>query len=255
MSDRVPPPLSPAAQQLLRAFQDDESPNELDRRRGLASVRARVDQEPAAQGSRFYAKVIAVTVMLAAAVLLALKVVGAGVTALNTQAREPAMEASYQGGGTAEGGQAVERTPAAPPRRRRAVRSRVHQAAPLLPEPETAPAPAPEPESAAPVARPRAPASPEAPGTVEDLQAELMLIKRARSAQQQGHPAEGLAALAEHARRFARGTLADERRVMKAELLCASGRTDDARALVRRFLKQRAGSALAGRMRGVCSER
>lgn len=253
MSDRVPPPLSPAAQQLLRAFRDDESPTELVRRRGLVSVHARIDQEPAAEGGRFYAKAVAVTLMLAAAVLLALKIVGAGVTALAGQAREPAMEAPYQGGGTAEGGQAVERTPVVTPPRRPAP-PRVPPTVEVEAPPEAPSLAEPEPTPAVPVARARATAPSAAPSTVEDLQAELMLIKRAREARQAGRHADGLAALAEHARRFPQGTLADERRVMKAELLCASGRTKDARALVRRFLEQRAGSALAGRMGGVCSE-
>ena len=266
LSSSLSPPLSPAAQDLLRMFRDDESPTELDRRRGLRSVQARLDEPVAKGGGRFYAKVIAATVLLAAAVLLAVKAVGVGVTALASQAREPAMEAPYQGAGTAEGGQVIERTPPALPRRARPARERTAVAV----EPETAdldatavePEPAApeavEPEPAAPASRSRAAAPTRAPApvqsTVEDLQAELSLIKRARAAKQEGRPAAGLSALAEHARRFPRGTLADERRVMKAELLCAAGRAGEARALVRRFLKQRAGSALAGRMSGVCSE-
>ena len=256
MAERVPPPLSPSAQQLLHAFRDDESPTELDRRRGLQSVYSRLEEEPAsARAGQFYAKVIAVTVMLAAAVLLTLKFVGVGVTALTDQARQPAMEAPYQGAGNSEGGQAVEGTPPTPAPRR-VVRGPVEHAVVVEPEPEPeVPAVAEPPPVATPPIRHKAPAAPSAraPTTAEDLQAELALIKRARDAEQRQRPAEGLAALAEHARRFPRGTLADERRVMKAELLCASGRTAEARALVRRFERQRAGSALAGRMSAVCS--
>lgn len=268
LSSSLSPPLSPAAQDLLRMFRDDESPTELDRRRGLRSVQARLDEPVARGGGRFYAKVVAATVLLAAAVLLAVKALGVGVTALASQAREPAMEAPYQGAGTAEGGQVIERTPPALPRRARPVPERTAvavepetadlDAIAVEPEPAAPEAVAVEPEPAAPASRSRAAASARAPApvqsTVEDLQAELSLIKRARAAKQEGRPAAGLSALAEHARRFPRGTLADERRVMKAELLCAAGRVGEARALVRRFLKQRAGSALAGRMSGVCSE-
>lgn len=248
-------------------FRDDESPSELDRQRGLKSVQARLHEPAANDGHRFYAKVVAVTVLLAAAVLLAVKAVGAGVTALASQARDPAMEAPYQGAGTAEGGRVVERTPSALPRRARseperavvAVAAEPVEPEPVAPEQELAApeAVAAESEPAAPVSRSRAiaPARARAPAqsTVEDLQVELSLIKRARAAKQEGRLDAGLSALAEHARRFPQGTLSDERRVMKAELLCAAGRMTEARDLVRRFLKQRAGSALAGRMSGVCS--
>lgn len=252
MADRSPPPLSSDARALLRAFRDHQSPTSLDRRRGLISVRARVDAAPADSG-RFYARVVGVTVLLAAAVLLALKVVGAGVTALADRAREPAMEAPYQGGVTSGGGKAVERTVATPPRQRTGPPEQ--RAVVVEPEPEPAPS-APPPVHRASVERPSA-AAPTAPAPATpaaDLQAELVVIKRARRAMQDGTPAEGLAAVAEHERRFSQGMMVSERRVLKAELLCAAGRANEARALVKRFLAREPRSALADRMSAVCNE-
>ncbi|MCA9655615.1 MAG: hypothetical protein KC501_37240, partial [Myxococcales bacterium] len=124
-------------------------------------------------------------------------------------------------GGAAEGGTAAVERPAP-----RAARSRA-----------TAGASAPEPASA-----------------TSDLTAELALIKEATLAKQEGRTEAGLAALQRHVQRFPSGTLADERRVLRAELLCVAGRRDEARAEARAFLRQHAGSALSGRMRRACPE-
>jgi len=253
MAERPPPPLSPAARDLLRAFRDDESPTEHDRRRGLDGVRARVPESSAAANGSFYAKVIIATMGVAAAMLLGVKMVGAGVTALANDARQPAMEAPYQGEGQTSGGRAVARTPQAIPARSSGTASRERAA--VIVEPTTVQTPSPP--STVP-ARSRASSPSPAPVTTtpsaEDISVELDLIKDAQQAMQQGRHAEGLATLAEHARRFPQGTLADERMVLEAELLCASGKTTVARAKVERFLSKRSGSASAARMSVVCSE-
>lgn len=270
----VPEP-SPAARELLRAFRQHESPSARAREHGFSALRARLALESAANGGpkptpaangRLYgiARATLVTVAVAAAVLLAIKAVGSGVSALADRARQPALEAPYQGEVGSDGGQAVSRAPRILPPRRGddgAAEASAGHGAPAL-EP-AAPAPAeatkahrgePSREAESPTGtrspRPRASASSDASG----LEEELALIKRATEAKKAGRHAEGLAALREHAQRFPRGVLADERMVLKAELHCAAGRVGEADALVESFLRERAGSALAGRMRNVCRE-
>ncbi len=259
MPERLPPEPSPAARALLRAFQEHESPSPAARTHGWDALQARLHAEPspAANGRRYVlVKSTAVAVAIAAVVLLALKGVGAGVTALADQARQPAMEAPYQGGSASDGGQAVPRAPRVLPSRTSAAATASEHEAAVLEAPVLE---APELEEPMPTAvtrpsrpRPAAPSAAPASSPADDLQAELALIKRANEAKQAGRHADGLAVLREHAERFARGTLADERMVLRAELECASGRAREARELAERFLRERAGSALAGRMRGVC---
>lgn len=255
MPERLPPEPSPAARALLRAFHDHESPSPRVRAHGWDALQDRLHAEPtpAANGRAYrFVKSAAAAVALAAAVLLALKAVGAGVTALADQARQPAMEAPYQGAAASDGGEAVARVPQVlPPRAHATTTADEHEAAVVeAPAPQAPPAPAVQRPT-----RPRlgSPASSPAPSaSAHDLQAELTLIKRANEAKQDGRHADGLAVLREHAERFPQGTLADERMVLRAELYCASGRAPEARALVERFLRERSGSALCGRMRGVC---
>jgi len=273
------PELSPAARELLRAFREHESPNAAERDLGFTALRGRLEHEdkdvfggrsgssasleafrPAANG-RLYTIVRAtlVTVAVAAAVLLVIKAVGSGVTALADRARQPAVEAPYQGEVEADGGQVVSRTPtrrgAAVPTEASAPAAAVLE--PVVPEATVHAEPSlGEPEPSSVVARPsrsRSAAMP-APAPADDLQLELALIKRATEAKAERRFAEGLAALREHAKQFPHGVMTDERLVLKAELYCASGRVQEADALVDRFLREHPGHALTGRMRNVCRE-
>jgi TolA-binding protein len=276
MAERLPPEPSPAARELLRAFREHESPSADERADGFAALQARLhasEPAPAANG-RVYsiARATLVTVAVAAAVLLAIKAVGSGVTALADRARQPAMESPYHGEAGSDGGQAVARAPQILPPRRHdgALEPAEHPAAVIDPSGQvpvapasTAPAstaretPGSEPSSSA--ARPsRSRSSSPAPAdddAADALAAELALIKRATEAKKDRRWTDGLAALREHAERFPRGVLADERRVLKAELQCAAGRVLEADALVEAFLREHPGSALAGRMRNVCRDR
>jgi hypothetical protein len=257
----APPEPSPAARELLRAFREHESPSRAARDEGLAALRTRLhasEPAPAANGRIYtYAKAAVVTMAVAAAVLLAIKAVGAGVTALAEQARQPAMAAPYQGEAGADGGQAVARAPKVLPPRRNGTHA-VDEREPTVHEADVIETPSPSEATTRP-ARPRtgSPASSTSEsgsGSGDDLQAELALIKRATQAKKEGRYADGLAVLREHAERFGQGILADERMVLRAELSCASGRKQQADALVESFLRERAGSALVGRMRSVCRE-
>lgn len=270
------PELSPEARDLLGAFRVDQSPAASVRARHWKGLERRLSQGPASAPAQaagqglYYAKVVGATVALAAGVLLAVKVVGLGVAAISRAGGEPAMEAPYQGAAESEGGQARERGAAAESARRGgASRAGVAEAEPageVEPSPdEEEPAPeAPaeadteaEPSRSQP--RPRARASRSSGSTTaasaaSDLTAELALIKEATRAKQAGRTALGLEVLRRHAERFPSGTLADERRVLRAELLCVAGRVDEARAEAQAFLRQRSGSALSGRMRRACPE-
>lgn len=264
----VPEP-SPAARELLRAFKEHESPSTAERDLGFAALRTRLEDhadEPTAANGRFYgiAKATLITMAVAAAVLLAIKVVGSGVTALADRARQPAMEAPYQGEAGSDGGQAVSRAPQVLPRRAGGAPSAASTPAvpaaealePVVHEATVHDEPPPSDTTASAAARsprPRPTAAPGA-GASGELAAELALIKRATEAKSQRRFADGLAALRDHAERFPRGLFADERMVLEAELHCAAGRVSKADALVERFLRERAGSALTGRMRNVCRE-
>lgn len=273
-SSAIPEP-SPAARELLRAFRAHESPSAAERDEGFVALRARLDTEapapPAAANSRFYgiAKATLVTVAVAAAVLLAIKAVGSGVTALADRARQPAVEAPYQGEAGADGGQAVARSPRLlPPRRSDGAPAEVAEEQEAAVIDSAAPAADPTPpdaagspsssgsSSSAPAARssrPRASGS-TASTAVDAIEEEFTLIKRGAEAKKTRRWSDGLAALREHAQRFPTGVLAEERMVLQAELYCGAGRVQEAYALVEAFLRDRAGSALTGRMRNVCRE-
>lgn len=251
------PEPSNAARALLRAFREHESPSPDQRAQGLRAVRSRLRRaEPApAANDRAYGvgRTVLAAVGLAAAVLLGIKAVSVGVTALASQARQPAVEAPYQGRAASEGGQAVSREREPSPRSAAGSDGALEVAEPSLAAPSL-PAPAvasrPDASSSARPSRTRSAAE----ASPSDLEAELSLIKRATKAKGEGRHADGLAALREHAQRFPQGMLADERVVLEAELRCASGRVHEARALVDAFLRRSAGSALAGRMRNVCRD-
>lgn len=96
-----------------------------------------------------------------------------------------------------------------------------------LPSPR--PAPVPSASSAAPAILP-------APGEApSDLAAEQGLIDTARSALSRGRGADALHAADDHARRFPRGRLAEEREMLAIQALLLVGKRADAEARVSRF--------------------
>jgi hypothetical protein len=91
------------------------------------------------------------------------------------------------------------------------------------------------------------------PATPADaLAEETRLLRDADAATRAGDAPRALALLAEHARRFPRGVLGEERDAETVLALCAAGRTSEARAAAQRFLAARPGSPLAGRVRSSC---
>lgn len=106
---------------------------------------------------------------------------------------------------------------------------------PVLPTPELTPDPVPEPTSE----RRTRPSERPAQGEPADstLQAELSLLRAARAALARKDAATALRLLADHAARFPRGHLSEERMVLRAQALCEHGDRDEARAAVEQLLR------------------
>jgi hypothetical protein len=101
-------------------------------------------------------------------------------------------------------------------------------------------------------AAPRRAAQPTRTGS-DDVDAELALLERAR-AEVRPNPARALALTAEHAQRFAHGTLAEEREVIAIEALLVRGRAAAAQARARRFFTDYPASAHGRRVRALLAE-
>jgi RNA polymerase sigma factor (sigma-70 family) len=108
-------------------------------------------------------------------------------------------------------------------------------------------APAPV-EDVAPAAAPRASAAPVAAPGADDLPREVALVDGARARLAADAPAEALALLAEHAREFPGGALADAREATRAEALCRRGEVAAAEAVARELLADHPGSSIARRL-------
>jgi hypothetical protein len=85
------------------------------------------------------------------------------------------------------------------------------------------------------------------------LAEELRLIRGAQGALATGKAESALATLAEHAARFPKGVLAEERDAARVQALCALGRSLEARGVADRFLESWPHSAHAIRVRGSCA--
>ncbi len=86
----------------------------------------------------------------------------------------------------------------------------------------------------------------------DDLAAEAEALARAQAALAGGRPQEALAVLSEYARRFPRGVLREEHDALRAIALCASGSQESGKEAAVDFLRERAASALAERVRTAC---
>jgi outer membrane protein assembly factor BamD (BamD/ComL family) len=82
---------------------------------------------------------------------------------------------------------------------------------------------------------------------------EVEVLTRAHTALRGGSPDEALAALDEHARRFPKGALAEERSSERVLALCAAGRKAEAHVEGERFLRLHPRSFFAARVRGSCA--
>ena len=97
------------------------------------------------------------------------------------------------------------------------------------------------------------PSAPAATTTPRDaLAEETQLLRDANAATRTGDAGRALSLLDEHARRFPRGVLSEERDAERVLALCGAGRVGEAKLLAASFLSARPRSPLAGRVRGSC---
>jgi hypothetical protein len=91
------------------------------------------------------------------------------------------------------------------------------------------------------------------PAIAGDVAAEVRLLSDAQTAVRDGDAARALALLDEHARRYPKGALGEERDAARVAVLCALGRDDEARTAADRFLRAAPDSPHAGPIRASCA--
>jgi len=86
----------------------------------------------------------------------------------------------------------------------------------------------------------------------DDLPAELRWIESAQTALAADDVPAARAALRGHARAFPHGHLSEEREALEVQVLCASGRSDEARRAAAAFVARHPTSPQAARVRRTC---
>lgn len=222
-----------------------------------AETWAAIEQETAPGRRRVLVLGIGAALAVAAAVVLAFTSLDG--STLERQDGDPSVQAPHAGEVDETGGELSFKTPA----KKNEARANEPAPAPLEANPEVAPDPAgvpivPEPpeEQAEPEPPPRpkprkhtAKPEPKPEPTLED---ELLLFKRAKTAADSGRTNEALSLLDRHAKEFPNGVFRLEAQVVRAEALCAAGRTSAAIKLRDRFVDGHPSHPLASRMRDVC---
>lgn len=99
--------------------------------------------------------------------------------------------------------------------------------------------------------RPAAPVIDSAKPTAQ-ISLEVALLSKAQAELSRGRAQQALEALNEHARRFPRGALTEERMATRARALCALGRNTEAQAELTRVERLNRGSAYLARAREAC---
>ena len=95
---------------------------------------------------------------------------------------------------------------------------------------------------------------PEPPSDVDPLQAETAALRSAQRAIRSGDPERALALIREQDATYRSGALAQERAAARIFALCDLGRTEEARAEIRRFARQWPRSPLLSRIQsGSCA--
>ena len=92
-------------------------------------------------------------------------------------------------------------------------------------------------------------------GAQDGVDEEVRLLALAYSLLRTGQPAQALATLSEHERRFPNGKLTESRRAARILALCDSGQGNAARAESKQFLATYPGSPFSNRVRGACTDR
>jgi hypothetical protein len=81
----------------------------------------------------------------------------------------------------------------------------------------------------------------------------VALLRQANAELAAGHPERALVLLDDHAHRFPRGGLVEEREAARVLALCAAGRHAEGRRAQARFLHAHASSPQAARVQAACS--
>lgn len=123
---------------------------------------------------------------------------------------------------------------------------RISPRAPVMPR---ALAPTPTPTPIAPVSEGRRPGRHVSPAAQESYAAELALLHRAQVAYASQEYSVTVGLVAEHARRFPNGRLAEERDALRVRSLARSGRTDEARRAADEFAAHFPRSVLLPRLK------
>lgn len=111
-----------------------------------------------------------------------------------------------------------------------------------------------------PPSQPSAPASPknsgvsvsESPSSGNEIREEVALLSKAQAALSRGRPQEALVAITEHAQRFPRGALVEERAATRVRTLCALGKTQEAAVELKRVQRLNPSSAYLARAQESC---
>lgn len=238
--------LSATDRAILTAFREHESPPPGAAQRVYLAALARItdeDEGPAPIPPIPWLRSIALSVAIAAAVLLAMRGVVTGARALREDARAtPGQAALGVSDDTETSGEAQVAKPPKPARSTAAPpATEAAQAPVVVPEP---PAPTPDPAAA------RPPRSRGAAADASDLAADLELLAEAKRT---ADPTPRLQLLSRHAKAHPRSTLAEERDVLIIETLCALGRSADARARATAFAERRPASAFHARVSKSCA--
>ena len=85
-----------------------------------------------------------------------------------------------------------------------------------------------------------------------EIRQEVALLSKAQAALSRGRPQQALEALAEHAQRFPRGVLTEERAATRARTLCALGRAPEASTELKRLETLNPTSPYLARARESC---
>lgn len=112
-------------------------------------------------------------------------------------------------------------------------------------------APAPAAPTVKPIAKPTS--SPAAIVATDTITEEAALLRAAHASLASGDGASAMRALDEHARRYPRGALAEEREAARVLALCAQGRASEARASASAFVSANPRSPYAAQVRRSCA--
>jgi len=228
--------MSPEANQLINAGREAFRPTESDRARMMAALTGAatlsVGAVIAAGAHRAFSAIFGAA-HAARVLAVVLPVAAAGAYMLHESGSSPAV---------------VQAGPPAP------------QQSVVLPKPAPAVVQSSQPSTVESPSEPSAPAAPERAGPTlaepskpgKEIRQEVALLSKAQAALSRGRPQEALEALSEHAQRFPRGVLSEERSATRARTLCALGRTRDAAAELKRIETLNPTSAYLARARESC---